>query len=93
MPDGWRLPEDPHHQPGSHAPDGRRPGIQRESLQKQAGLAAVYKAVAEQYGYAFAAAEDWITPEQLGVDFCHFTPEAHRIFAEKTAELVHQLLD
>ena len=42
---------------------------------------------------AFAAAEDWITPEQLGVDFCHFTPEAHRIFAEKTAELVHQLLD
>lgn len=37
--------------------------------------------------------EDWITPELLGVDFCHFTPEAHRIFAEKTAELVHQLLD
>ena len=27
------------------------------------------------------------------VDFCLFTPEAHRIFAEKTAELVHQLLD
>ena len=72
---------------------GGDPEFNAESLQKQAGLAAVYKAVAEQYGCAFAAAEDWITPEQLGVDFCHFTPEAHRIFAEKTAELVHQLLD
>ena len=72
---------------------GGDPELNAESLQKQAGLAAVYKAVAEQYGCAFAAAEDWITPEQLGVDFCHFTPEAHRIFAEKTAELVHQLLD
>ena len=72
---------------------GGDPEFNAESLQKQAGPAVVYKAVAEQYGCAFAAAEDWITPEQLGVDFCHFTPEAHRIFAEKTAELVHQLLD
>lgn len=92
MPDGWRLPEDPHHQPGSHAPDGGDPEFNAERCRTGrtgCGLQGCGRAV-------------WLCPrggrgldhpEQLGVDFCHFTPEAHRIFAEKTAELVHQLLD
>ncbi len=70
-------------------------GIRRwieESLKKQAALAGVYRAVAEKYHCFFADAGQWIAPHLLGVDFCHFTPEAHRIFAEKAAQEIKKIL-
>ncbi len=71
---------------------GGDPEFNEESLKKQAGLKAVYRPIAEEMGCAFAAAEDWIGPDLLGEDYCHYLPEAHRIFAERMAGLVKELL-
>ena len=71
---------------------GGDPEFDAASLEKQRRLAAVYRQVAADYGCAFAAAEDWIGPELLGVDLCHFTPKAHRVYAEHIAGLVRELL-
>lgn len=71
---------------------GGDPEFNEESLKKQAKLAEVYRGVAEKFGCSFAAAENWIGPNLLGVDFCHYTPEAHRIFAEEAANLVRKIL-
>lgn len=71
---------------------GGDPEMDEESLKKQAALAGVYRAVAEKYHCFSADAGQWIAPHLLGVDFCHFTPEAHRIFAEKTAQEIKKIL-
>ena len=71
---------------------GGDPEMNDASLKKQAELPRVYKAIAEEYGCAFAEAGTWIGPDLLGKDSCHFSPEAHRIFAEQTAKLVHELI-
>ena len=71
---------------------GGDPEFDAASLEKQRRLAAVYRQVAADYGCAFAAAEDWIGPELLGVDLCHFTPKAHPVYAEHIAKLVRELL-
>lgn len=72
---------------------GGDPEFNEESLAKQAALAPVFRKVAEQYGCAYANAEDWVSQDLLGVDFCHFSPEAHRAFAQNIAGVIHQLLD
>ena len=71
---------------------GGDPEMSETSLKVQAELPRVYRAIAEENGCAFAEAGSWIGPELLGVDSCHFKPEAHRIFAEHAAELVHELI-
>ena len=72
---------------------GGDPEMSEASLKKQAKLPAIYEAIAKANDCAFSEAGKWIGPELLGSDFCHFTPEAHRIFAEHAAELVKELLD
>lgn len=71
---------------------GGDPEFNEASLQKQAALAGVYRQIAAQMGCGFAAAEDWIGPDLLGEDRCHFSPKAHEIFAQKAAEKIRQML-
>ena len=71
---------------------GGDPEFNDASLQKQAALAGVFRQVAAEMGCAFAAAEDWISPSLLGEDFCHFSAQAHAVFAERIAQEIRALL-
>ena len=71
---------------------GGDPEFGTASIEKQAALKEVYRQAAERMGCQFAAAEDWITPDLLGEDFCHFSPKAHEIFARQIAEKIRQML-
>ena len=72
---------------------GGDPEFNEESVQKQAALKEIYRQIAAEMGCGFAAAEEWIGPELLGADRCHFSERAHEIFAEKIAEIVRRMLD
>ena len=72
---------------------GGDPEFNESSLQKQAALAGVFRQVADEMGCAFAAAEEWIGPELLGADQCHFLEQAHTIFAQRVAGVIRELLE
>ena len=71
---------------------GGDPEMSEDSLRIQAELPEIYRTVAAENNCAFAEAGSWIGPELLGSDCCHFSPEAHRIFAEHAAMLVRKLI-
>lgn len=72
---------------------GGDPEFNESSLQKQAALAGVFRQAADEMGCAFAAAEEWIGPELLGEDRCHFLEQAHTIFAQRVAGVIRELLE
>ena len=56
--------------------------VEKQSLiEASAGLAAVYRKLAEQTGTHFVNAGEWRVP--LAYDGVHFTEDGHKVFAEK----------